>query len=60
MSVCLNCDASEREKPLLALTYQDRELYICPQCLPVLIHNPAELAGKLPGAENFGPSLGQH
>lgn len=55
MKVCLHCDASEQEKPLLAIKYQGQEIYICPQCLPMLIHKPAALAGKLPGAETFGP-----
>ncbi len=55
MTVCLNCNASEQEKPLLAIQYQGQQIYICPQCLPVLIHKPAALAGKLPGAETFGP-----
>ena len=54
MTVCLNCNASESEKPLLTIKFQGNENYICPQCLPVLIHKPASLAGKLPGAENFG------
>jgi len=52
--VCLNCGLSEQEKPLLTIKYQSSEIYICPQCLPVLIHKPAHLAQKLPGAENFG------
>ena len=54
MSVCLNCNASEQEKPLLTIKYQSNEIYICPQCLPILIHKPANLAEKLPGAEMFG------
>lgn len=55
MTNCLNCNASESEKPLLTIKFQGKELYICPQCMPVLIHKPAKLAGKLPGAEKFGP-----
>jgi hypothetical protein len=58
VSVCLNCGKSEQEKPLLTLKYRGEEFYICPQCLPVLIHKPANLAGKLPGAENFGEPEG--
>jgi hypothetical protein len=59
-NICLNCGASEQEKPLLTIKYQSNEVYICPQCLPVLIHKPAGLADKLPGAENFGPPAEHH
>ena len=60
MTTCLNCNTSQNEKPLLAMKFQGSEIYICPQCLPILIHKPANLAEKLPGAENFGPSAEHH
>lgn len=47
-STCLNCGTSEQDRPLLTLKFQEQELYICPQCLPILIHKPYQLAGKLP------------
>lgn len=50
---CLNCGASEEERPLLSLKFQQKEFYICPQCLPILIHEPNKLVEKLPG---FQPS----
>ena len=53
MSNCLNCGASEKDRPLITLNFQGRELFICPQCLPVLIHKPYQLADKLP---DFTPS----
>lgn len=53
-TICLNCGLSEQEKPLITIKFQGNEIYICPQCLPVLIHKPANLAEKLPGAESFG------
>ena len=28
---------------------REKEFYICPQCLPTLIHKPDQLADKLPG-----------
>jgi hypothetical protein len=52
-STCLNCGISEQERPLLTLTFQDKALYICPQCMPILIHKSHELANKIPG---FQPS----
>ena len=60
MTTCLNCNASENEKPLMAMKFQGNEIYICPQCLPILIHKPANLAEKLPGAENFGKPAENH
>ncbi len=52
MPSCLNCNRTEQEYPLIRLTYQGKELYICPQCLPTLIHEPQNLADKIP---NFIP-----
>ena len=48
-STCLNCGASEQDRPLLTIKFRGEEFHICPQCLPVLIHRPHELAEKLPG-----------
>jgi hypothetical protein len=53
---CLNCEQSERETPLLHLHYNGNELWICPQCLPTLIHAPQKLIGKLENAENIKPA----
>ena len=52
-STCLNCGASDQDRPLVTLKFQGQEFYICPQCLPALIHKPYQLADKLP---NFTPS----
>jgi hypothetical protein len=38
------------DRPLITLQFQGKELYICPQCLPTLIHKPHQLADKIPGA----------
>ncbi len=53
---CLVCERSSAEVPLIALRYRGEALWICPQHLPILIHKPAQLADKLPGAENFPKS----
>lgn len=53
------CVASGRDSeavPLLRLEYQGGGFWICPQHLPVLIHDPTRLAGRLPGAETLEPS----
>jgi len=36
------------DRPLVTLKFQGKELYICPQCLPTLIHKPYQLSEKLP------------
>jgi len=55
---CVACGRTQKEIPLIALSYQDKDFWICPQHLPVLIHNPQLLIGKLPGAE--GMSAAEH
>jgi hypothetical protein len=46
---CLNCGTSEQERPLLTMKFQGKEVYLCPQCMPIMIHKPHELADRLPG-----------
>ena len=53
---CLVCDQTQDQIPLISIIYQQKEMWICPQHLPVLIHNPQVLAGKLPGAEGMKPA----
>lgn len=53
---CLLCGRQTDVTPLIELAYREGTYWICPQHLPVLIHNPGELAGLLPGAENLTPS----
>lgn len=53
---CLACGQDSSATPLIALEYQGRTFWICPQHLPVLIHDPARLVGRLPGAEALRPA----
>ncbi|MFY0652605.1 MAG: hypothetical protein JXQ96_11255 [Cyclobacteriaceae bacterium] len=53
---CVFCERGSHIVPLISIEFQEQQLYICPQHMPVLIHNPAELVGKLPGAENLDPA----
>lgn len=53
---CLNCNASENEMPLINLVYAGKPAYICSKCLPILIHQPEKLIGKIDGAENILPA----
>jgi len=50
---CVVCEQSSEELPLLAIEYQEKQYWICPQHLPILIHNPNQLIGRLPGAEKL-------
>ena len=53
---CIYCERTSDAVPLISIEFKGQELKICPQHLPVLIHNPAELIGKLPGAEGLSPA----
>ena len=53
---CLSCNRSENKIPLVTLTYSSKPAYICSHCLPLLIHHPEELIGRLKGAENIPPA----
>ena len=53
---CLACKRDSHATPLVQLVYRDSALWICPQHLPMLIHDPASLVGVLPGAENLSPA----
>jgi len=54
--MCLACNRSQDDVPLVSLVYQGSSHWICPQHLPLLIHDPARLAGKLDGAESMEPA----
>lgn len=53
---CLMCQRDDQSTPLLRLEYRGAALWICPQHLPVLIHDPQQLIGRLPGAETLRPA----
>ncbi|GMV32336.1 MAG: hypothetical protein DCC59_04185 [Chloroflexi bacterium] len=49
--VCLNCDRTDDQIPLLNLTFKGEAKRICVQCFPIMIHKIHLLADKLPGVE---------
>lgn len=57
---CLNCNRPETVIPLVSLRYAGSEAWICSQCLPILIHQPHRLAGKITGAENLPAAEPDH
>ncbi|HEY5688592.1 MAG TPA: hypothetical protein VIS27_09840 [Yeosuana sp.] len=50
---CLVCKKSSQETPVTKFYHKDSEFYICPQHIPILIHNPQELVGLLEGADKL-------
>jgi len=52
-NTCIVCKKDENEVPLIMMTYKGQDLRICPQHVPVLIHDPQKLVGLVEGAENF-------
>jgi hypothetical protein len=53
---CLACGRGADVVPLITLAYRGGSHWICPQHLPVLIHDPTRLVGQLPGAEDLQPA----
>ena len=53
---CVACGRGSDETPLLAFEYRGGTRWICAQHLPLLIHDPAKLADRLPGAEGLSPA----
>ena len=50
---CLVCQQGDQDVPLVELSFRGTKYFICPQHIPVLIHDPGKLAGMLPNAENM-------
>ena len=50
---CIVCGKTHEEIPVTKFYYKEKEFYICPQHIPVLIHDPTKLADMLPDAANF-------
>ena len=50
---CIFCQRGDNQVPLVQLSYMEKSYWICPQHIPILIHEPGKLAGMLPGAEDM-------
>ena len=50
---CLFCQRDEQQVPLVQVDFKGKNYWICPQHIPVLIHDPSKLEGLLPGAEEL-------
>jgi hypothetical protein len=53
---CIHCGRDDSQVPLVVFNYREKEFRICTEHFPVLIHNPAQLTGKLPDVENLKPA----
>ncbi len=56
MNTCILCQRGSDVVPLLTFEYRGTTSRICSQHLPVLIHDPGQLADVLPDADKLGPS----
>ncbi len=50
---CIICGKTHLEIPLTQFDYKQTNFWICPQHIPVLIHEPNKMADLLPGADQF-------
>jgi hypothetical protein len=53
----LSCGVAENKIPLIQLAFDGGRQFICPQCLPSLIHAPHKLADKLPVLKDINPTI---
>ena len=50
---CVYCNGSSDDMPVIPFEYKGEQKYICAQHLPILIHKPEQLAGKLKDADKL-------
>ena len=53
MHQCVNCDRSEEEMPLINIQYKGEKIFVCSGCMPVLLHSPAKMVGKIQDADKI-------
>lgn len=51
--VCVFCKQDQQEVPLVHVEFKDNDFWICPQHIPILIHDPNKLVGHLDGADSI-------
>jgi hypothetical protein len=57
---CIQCDRTSDEAPLMLFEFKGEQYAICPEHLPILIHQPAKLEGKLPEAGSWHSGRDAH
>ncbi len=53
---CIHCGRDDSQVPLIGFLYKGGKYRICTEHLPVLIHEPTELDGKLPDMDKLNPA----
>jgi hypothetical protein len=53
IKACIVCKKTSEDTPVTKFYHKDSAFYICPQHIPILIHNPQELVGLLDGADTL-------
>jgi hypothetical protein len=53
---CVVCKRDSEDVPLISFQYKGTGRFICPQHLPILIHDPTKLGEVLPGADSLEPA----
>jgi Zn-finger protein len=49
-TVCFNCERSDADVPLIRWRYQGGGIWVCSQCMPLLIHKLEEVKNALRAA----------
>ena len=57
---CFNCQRSEAEIPVIAWRYQGQSLWVCSECMPMLIHKWPQVVGRLGQAETLPADVPDH
>jgi hypothetical protein len=55
---CINCQRTEDELPLTEWRMAGNAFWVCPECLPLLIHRRAEVMPRWNLAGRVTPSTG--
>ncbi len=53
-NACLVCQRNDEQVPLIQITYKGNPLWICPEHMPILIHNTDKLMAMLEQQGNNG------
>ncbi len=49
-AACFNCGNQDKQLPLVHVQYKGEQFYVCPGCMPSLIHRSESVADKIEAA----------
>lgn len=49
---CLKCNSTQNEVPMMLWHYKEREIWLCANCLPLMIHQREQLTLDPPERQN--------